>query len=81
MVSRFELYVTMAPIYLFPAVLFIASGGPENPLRFFLSLSICVGMMGVSLMYSVMAMRETSRGPGPERKETRERERGEEERE
>jgi hypothetical protein len=68
-VTRAEFYSTAALLFLFPAILFLSAGGfPENPLRFASSGLVIVAMVGMSITYSIMAIKDRARrdnGGGP----------------
>jgi hypothetical protein len=58
-VSRVEFYSTVALLLLFPALLFLASGSfPDTLLRQVSVGLLFIAMIGGSLTYSIMAMRE-----------------------
>jgi hypothetical protein len=68
-VTRAEFYSTAALLFLFPAILFLSGGGfPENPLRLASTGLVFVAMVGMSITYSILAMKERARrnnGRGP----------------
>ena len=58
-VSRAEFYSTAAVLLLLPATLFIAAGSfPDTLLRQIAAGLVFVAMIGLSVTYSIMAMRE-----------------------
>jgi hypothetical protein len=58
-VSRAEFYSTVALLFLFPAILFVAAGGfPDTLLRQVAVGFIYLAMIGMSIFYSIMAVRE-----------------------
>ena len=61
-VSRAEFYSTVAMVFLFPAMLFLGSGGfPETLLRQVATGLVFIAMIGMSITYSIMAVRERGR--------------------
>jgi hypothetical protein len=69
-VSRAEFYSTAAMLFVLPAILFLAAGGfPETLLRQIAAGLVFVAMVGMSITYSILAVRERGRqtdekGPG-----------------
>lgn len=61
-VSRAEFYSTAAVLLLFPATLFLAAGGfPDTLLRQIATGLVFVTMIGASVAYSIMSVRERGR--------------------
>ena len=61
-VSRAEFYSAVAQLFLLPAILFLVSGGfPDTLLRQADTGLVFIGMLGMSITYNIMALRERGR--------------------
>jgi hypothetical protein len=63
-VSRVEFYGTAALLSLFPAILFLATGAFDTPMPWMRQIAAGIAfltMIGMSITYSTMAMRERRR--------------------
>jgi hypothetical protein len=61
-VSRAEFYSTVALVLLFPAILFLGSGGfPETLPRQLVTGLVFITMIGMSIAYSILSIQERGR--------------------